>query len=103
MKTANTSRPRSVLETQLSRDVLSFFGSGRSPYGEAQCAQSGCDCRLFKHHAYKLHASAAFITLEQQISPVQYAFAVVLENVDGENSELQRIEITLSKSGSYLE
>ena len=36
---------------------------GRSD-GEAQCAKSDCDCRLVKHHTYKLHASAAFIALE---------------------------------------
>ena len=37
---------------------------GRRPHGETQCAQSGCDCRLVKHHAYEFHASVAFVALE---------------------------------------
>ena len=36
----------------------------KSPDGDAQCAQRCCYGGLVKHHAYKLHAPAAFITLE---------------------------------------
>ena len=38
--------------------------NGRRSHGESQRTECGCDGERVKHHSYKLHASTAFVTLE---------------------------------------